>query len=244
MEPQAMPAAKQSGVMERRRGADRRRPGGRLPAGQPERRRSDRRAAMARSAGTGVDAWLPGSASDLTGAARRAARYRAARALLATEALPALDWEDLLHWPAWGGLRAAIVDHLALAAGAVAYADEWHRCIDGQVLKRLREQLGPAAFDGLLTAPGAPDDLRRQLPPWRTSAWTGARDASWSQGLVTAGRDCLLAAVPPAALRDWLRQHHWPDSAAAEGFDPALADALAVVRIAIPLAALRQETAS
>jgi hypothetical protein len=191
-----------------------------------------------------VDDWLPGSVGDLAGAARRAARYRAARALLATEALPALDWEDLLHWPAWGGLRAAIVDHLALSAGAVAYADEWHRCIDGQVLKRLREQLGAAAFDGLLTAPSAPDALRRQLPPWRSGASAGARDASWSQGLAAAGRDCLLAAVPPAALRDWLRQHHWPGSTAAEGFEPALADALAVVRIAIPLAALRQEDAA
>lgn len=218
MPPPTNPHTDARPAAERRR-ADRRRPGGSLPPGQPERRRGDRRAHHR----TGSPAM-----------AARQRRYQAAYCLHGTAERGALAWEDLVHWPDWGTLPSDALDRLAWAAGAWAHAHELRRCIDGRLLTLLRHQLGSAGFAALLEAGDPPEPLRRALVP-QDEALAQRLAASdpqpWDQRLHEVGRECLLATIGSAPLRHCLRLRHWPDAPDAALVLPG-DEAAAIVRLA------------
>lgn len=174
----------------------------------PERRKAPRRAG-------GV---APPAAS---AAALRQARQRAMGLLAACPSRSHLTWSDLGQLPDWACMPLEALEAMAWRAGAWAYADELRRCIDGRVLKVLRECLGDDMLAALMKGKVATGDLGIDLPPlvvisapirWGRPAF---EPGNWMDQIASAGRECVLASVPSRTLRQALRELLWPETAAA-----------------------------
>lgn len=133
----------------------------------------------------------------------RARRSAAARWLAASPRRAELGWADLAAWPDWAALPPDRLQQLAFATGAWVHAESLRRCIDGRVLKHLRDRLGEAAMHSLMQAPEEPQAAMPLL--------LGDLDVPLLDTLLPAiGRDWLLASVASPLLRDALREQLWP----------------------------------
>jgi hypothetical protein len=140
-----------------------------------------------------------------TAAAVRHRRTQAARLLADSPVRAGLSWSDLSATPDWATQDRETLDRFACATGTRAHAASLKRCIDGRMLVRLRERLGPAALKALLS--DEPDvGATALLEPMAIDA------ASLEQLVDSTGRDWLLASIEQSGLRDALRTRLWPDA--------------------------------
>jgi hypothetical protein len=133
------------------------------------------------------------SADPPRGAALRARRAAAARALHDHPRRAQAAWNDLAAWPEWAALGDEARAALALRAGAWWHAGAWQHCINGTVLRTLQAVLGADGFARLLSATG-----EAGAPPEDTAT------------LAHTGLEALLASVASPLLRVVLREKFAP----------------------------------
>ncbi len=134
----------------------------------------------------------------------RARRGAAERWLAASPRRAELGWADLAAWPAWADFPPAALQQLAHATGARVHAEALRRCIDGRVLKHVRDRLGEGAMRSLM-------DMPDEQPSAPLPLLLGEIDTALLDALLPAvGRDWLLASVASPVLREALREQLWP----------------------------------
>jgi hypothetical protein len=166
---------------------------------------------------------VPGAAD---AAAVRARCHAAAVALQHTPRRAQLAWHDLAAWPSWAAADDAdALDELAWTTGVFWYGSAWQQCIDGARLQHLRQRLGAAPFDALMSV----ESTSQSDDPLPQGSHADAELMQW-------GREVLLAALPAPALRVVLRETLWPHS-----LPPVPSPAQAAAHLAVEQALRAQE---
>jgi hypothetical protein len=125
--------------------------------------------------------------------------------------------------PFWAWIDPSAREVFALQVGAWLHAGVLRGCIDGQIHRALRNEIGSECLLALMAE--ADPNSTASLP------------VDWKQWLLLEGRGCLLAGIPSPWLRLSLQAHFWPDDPSASGPLPDAAAAAALVQRA---AAYRQ----
>jgi hypothetical protein len=127
-----------------------------------------------------------------------------------------LVWSELDQVPFWALIDTTSREALALHVGAWLHAGVLRGCVDGQIHRALRDEIGPESLAALM-AEAVPDAAT-------------ALSVDWKRWLLLEGRACMLAGIASPWLRLGLKAQFWPDDPSASGQLPAASAAAALVR--------------
>jgi hypothetical protein len=149
-------------------------------------------------------------------AAARKQRAVAARWLEGMAFRAGLVWSDLEQVPFWALIDPSAREALALQVGAWLHAGVLRGCIDGQIHRALRDEVGAESLVALMA----------EADPISTTALP----VDWKQWLLLEGRACMIASIPSPWLRQSLKAQFWPDDPSASGTLPDASAAAALVQ--------------